>query len=93
MEKASTSRHNGALVDLLIGMIGDETSLRYLNPYLECECELGHVVSLMTLNETGVLHPALRDRCRIIHFRRRGVEHLPLLARRFLAWQFEGTIA
>lgn len=44
LEKPSTSRHNGALADVLVGMLGDETSCRYLDPYLECECDLSHVV-------------------------------------------------
>lgn len=84
VEKASTSRHNGALVDVLIGMLGDETASRYLDPYLECECDLSHVSWLMTANEIAPLPAPLRDRCRVLSFPEPGAEQLLLLARRLL---------
>lgn len=91
VEKASTSRHNGALVDVLIGMLGDETSSRYLDPYLECECDLSQVSWLMTANEIAPLPAALRDRCRVLPFPEPGPEQLPLLALRLLERHYVAT--
>lgn len=91
VEKASTSRHNGSLADVLIGMLGDETSSRYLDPYLECERDLSHVSWLMTANEIAPLPAPLRDRCRVLRFPEPGPAHLPHLARRLLERHYLAT--
>ena len=61
IEKASSNRHNGALADVLLGMLGRETASAYHDPYVEAEVDLSQLNWLMTANEVETLHAPLRD--------------------------------
>ncbi|WP_440657804.1 AAA family ATPase [Ensifer adhaerens] len=84
IEKIGTSRHNGNLHDVLIGLFEPETSRRWHDPYLQAQCDLSHVSWLMTANSVEPVPAALRDRCRILRFPDPGADQLPLFATRIL---------
>jgi hypothetical protein len=84
IEKVGTSRHNGNVHDVLVGLLEKETSVRWFDPYLESNCDLSHLSWLMTANEVESVPAVLRDRCRILRFPEPGPEHLPFLASRIL---------
>lgn len=84
IEKIGTSRHNGNVHDVLIGLYEPVTSSRWHDPYVQAQCDLSHVSWLMTANSIDPLPAALRDRCRILSFPSPGADHLPLLASRIL---------
>lgn len=84
IEKIGTSRHNGNLHDVLIGLFEPETSRRWHDPYLQAHCDLSHVSWLMTANSMEPIPTALRDRCRILRFPDPGADQLPLFATRIL---------
>ena len=84
IEKVGTSRHNGNVHDVLIGLLEKETSARWFDPYVESNCDLSHLSWLMTANEVESVPAVLRDRCRILRFPEPGPEHLPFLASRIL---------
>jgi hypothetical protein len=84
IEKVGTSRHNGNVHDVLVGLLEKETSARWFDPYLESNCDLSHLSWLMTANEVESVPAVLRDRCRIIRFPEPGPEHLTFLASRIL---------
>ncbi|MGO8042119.1 AAA family ATPase [Rhizobium johnstonii] len=84
IEKIGTSRHNGNVHDVLIGLFEPETSSRWHDPYLQAHCDLSHVSWVMTANSVESIPAALRDRCRILRFPDPAADHLPLLATRIL---------
>jgi hypothetical protein len=84
IEKVGTSRHNGNVHDVLVGLLEKETSARWFDPYLESNCDLSHLSWLMTANEVESVPAVLLDRCRILRFPEPGPEHLPFLASRIL---------
>jgi hypothetical protein len=84
IEKVGTSRHNGNVHDVLVGLLEKETSARWFDPYVESNCDLSHLSWLMTANEVESVPAVLRDRCRILRFPEPGPEHLPFLASRIL---------
>lgn len=84
IEKIGTSRHNGNVHDVLIGLFEPETSRRWHDPYLQAHCDLSHVSWLMTANSLEPVPAALRDRCRILRFPDPGADQLPLFATRIL---------
>jgi hypothetical protein len=84
IEKVGTSRHNGNVHDVLVGLLEKETSARWFDPYLESNCDLSHLSWLMTANEVESIPAVLRDRCRILRFPEPGPKHLPFLASRIL---------
>lgn len=84
IEKIATSRHNGNVHDVLIGLFEPETSRRWHDPYLQANCNLSYVSWLMTANSLEPIPAALRDRCRILRFPDPGADHLPLFAARIL---------
>lgn len=84
IEKASVNRNNGAIGDVLVGMLGRETASRYLDPYVEAECDVSQVSWIMTANEVESLQAPLRDRCRVLAFPAPGPEHLAVLSRSLL---------
>src|SRR5690606_26771342 len=83
-EKVATSRHNGNVHDVLVGLLEKETSTRWFDPYLEASCDLSHVSWLMTANEVLSIPAVLLDRCRILQFPLPGPEQLTFLAPRIL---------
>ncbi len=84
IEKVGTSRHNGNVHDVLVGLLEKETSARWFDPYVESNCDLSHLSWLMTANEVDSVPAVLRDRCRILRFPEPGPEYLPFLASRIL---------
>ncbi|WP_161633508.1 AAA family ATPase [Mesorhizobium erdmanii] len=84
IEKVGTSRQNGNVHDVLIGLLEKETSSRWFDPYVEANCDLSHLSWLMTANEVGSVSAVLKDRCRILRFPEPGPDQLPFLAPRIL---------
>lgn len=80
IEKVGTSRHNGNVHDVLIGLFEPETSSRWHDPYVQARCNLSNLTWLMTANAIEPVPTVLRDRCRIIRFPEPGPEHLRFLA-------------
>jgi hypothetical protein len=80
IEKIGTSRYNGNVHDVLVGLFELQTSARWSDPYIEASCDLSHVVWLMTANTTPGIPAVLRDRCRILQFPAPGADQLPFLA-------------
>nr|WP_246802702.1 AAA family ATPase [Ensifer sp. ENS02] len=88
IEKIGTSRHNGNVHDVLIGLFEPETSRRWHDPYLQAHCDLSNVSWLMTANSMEPIPKALLDRCRILRFPDPGADQLPLFATRILERQY-----
>lgn len=84
IEKVGSSRHNGNVHDVLVGLFEKETSGRWHDPYLESHCDLSHVSWLMTANSADPIPGVLRDRCRIVDFPEPTTEEVRLLAPRIL---------
>lgn len=84
IEKVGTSRHNGNVHDVLVGLFEKETSSRWFDPYVESACDLSHISWLMTANAVAGVPSVLLDRCRVIAFPEPGQEQLHMLAPRIL---------
>ncbi|TCM55659.1 ATPase family protein associated with various cellular activities (AAA) [Rhizobium sp. PP-F2F-G48] len=84
IEKIGTSRHNGNVHDVLIGLLELETSERWHDPYLQANCDLSHVSWLMTANSIEPIPSALRDRCRILRFPDPEADQLAVFSARIL---------
>ncbi len=66
LEKASTSRHNGSLVDRLLSFLEPTSAKRILDPALEVEVDLSAVSYIATANSIDDVPAPLRDRFKII---------------------------
>jgi hypothetical protein len=88
IDKIGTSRNNGNVHDVLIGLYEPVTSRHWHDPYIQAPCDLSHVSWLMTANSIEPIPAALRDRCRILRFPCPEADHLPLLAPRILARRY-----
>lgn len=84
IEKVGTSRHNGSVHDVLVGLFEDETARRWHDPYVESRCNLRFVTWLMTANAVEPIPAVLRDRCRIIRFPEPRADDVAVLAPRIL---------
>jgi hypothetical protein len=84
IEKVGTSRYNGNVHDVMVGLFEKETSSRWFDPYVESACDLSHVSWLMTANTLAGVSSALLDRCRVIAFPEPGPDQLAVLAPRIL---------
>ncbi len=84
IEKVGTSRYNGNVHDVLIGLFERETSQRWFDPYVESPCDLSHLSWLMTANTLATVPSVLLDRCRVIAFPEPGAEQLEVLAPRLV---------
>lgn len=84
IEKVGTSRHNGNVHDVLVGLFERETSQRWFDPYVESPCDLSHVSWLMTANTLATVPSVLLDRCRVVAFPEPGPEQLEVLAPRLV---------
>lgn len=79
IEKAGSSRHNGALIDSLLAFLEPASAKRVLDPALELEVDLSQVSYVATANElVGVPGPLL-DRLRVIRMPDASIEHLAQL--------------
>jgi ATPase family associated with various cellular activities (AAA) len=79
IEKVATSRNNGSLLDALLGMLEPTNARQFFDLYLESAVDLSRVIWLATANDGDLLHPALRDRFRIVAMPEPAPEHLPAL--------------
>lgn len=84
VEKVGTSRHNGNVLDALLGLLEQESANNWHDPYLKAPVNLEHVIWIATANTVEGLPTPLRDRCRILEYPRPDPEHLPVLANRVL---------
>lgn len=80
IEKVGTSRHNGNVLDALLGFLEQESANNWHDPYLEAPVNLAHVIWIATANNVEELPLPLRDRCRILEYSGPDPEHLPVLA-------------
>lgn len=85
LDKTGTSRTNGNSLDVLVNMLGVETSARYRDPYLQAEVDLSRVTWLFTANTLDTIPPALLDRMLVLRVDEPGPEHLWTLATSILA--------
>lgn len=79
IEKAATRSDYGRLWDCLLGLIEPETSSRYPDPALQIPLDLSHVNYIATANSTAPLSVPLRDRFRIVIFRKPTIDDLDAL--------------
>lgn len=84
IEKAATGRHNGSLIDVLLGMLEPASARHYHDIYTMASVDISHVIWLATSNDVSRLPAPLRDRCRVVEFPQAGIDHLPLLAKSVL---------
>lgn len=84
IDKIGTSRNNGNVHDVLIGLLEPVTSRCWHDPYIQAPCDLSHVSWLMTANSIEPIPRPLRDRCRILRFPTPGADQLPTLASHIL---------
>lgn len=84
LEKSGTSRYNGALVDVLLGLLEPQSARTWHDPYLQAPVNLAHVIWLATANTLDGIPMPLRDRCRIMRFPDPAPPHLPALASHLL---------
>ncbi|MFC4172385.1 AAA family ATPase [Microvirga sp. GCM10011540] len=62
LEKAGTSRRNGALSDVLLGMLEPGSRRAYFDAYIECDVDLSPVSFVATCNRIEALRGPLLDR-------------------------------
>jgi len=84
LEKVSTGRHNGALVDVLLGMLEPRTAMENHDQYLMAPVNLSGINWLATVNTLDGVPQPLRDRFRILRFPQPAAAHLPSLANSLL---------
>lgn len=84
VEKVASSRHNGSMLDALLGFLEPRSAKAWHDPYVEAPVDLSGVIWLATANSVGDLPGPLRDRCRILAFPEPRPEHLEVLAPRLL---------
>ena len=68
VEKTGTSRHNGHMLDALLGLLEPRSSTNWHDPYVEAAVDLSHVLWVCTANSMEGVPGPMRDRCRIIRF-------------------------
>ena len=79
IEKVGTGKHNGNLLDALLGMLGDTTAGSWRDPFLEAPVDLRHVNWLASANAIEEIPAALRDRWTISKFPSPDASHAPHL--------------
>ncbi|WP_374314084.1 AAA family ATPase [Dongia sp.] len=68
MEKASTSKQNGSMFDVLLGFFEAQSARRWVDPYIQSPVDLSNVVWIATANTLKGIPGVLLDRCRAIRF-------------------------
>jgi hypothetical protein len=79
IEKVGTGKHNGNLLDALLGMLGDTTAGSWRDPFLEAPVDLRHVNWLASANAIEEIPAPLRDRWTISKFLSPDASHAPHL--------------
>ena len=84
IEKVGDSRHNGNVLDALLGLLEPQTSRAWMDPYLEAPIDASRVLWIATANSISELPGPLKDRCRFLSFPEPRPEDLPALGARML---------
>jgi hypothetical protein len=80
VEKAGTSRHNGNILDALIGMLEPTSSSVWHDVFVQAGVNISACQWIGTANTTDGIPVVLRDRCRIVRVPNATADHLPTLA-------------
>lgn len=62
IDKIGTGKHNGGMVDVLLGMMGEETAKRWSDPYLQAPVDLSRISWLATANDMNAISEPLKNR-------------------------------
>lgn len=84
VEKVGTDRNNGNAAESILAMLETETAERFIDPYVQGECDISLVSWMMTANDLKGVHAPFRDRCRVIRFPEPGREHRRHFVRQLL---------
>lgn len=84
LEKASLSRHNGSLYDVLLAWFESQSARKWVDPYIQAPVDLSHVIWIGTSNSLKGIPSVLLDRCRAIRFPEPRIEDLPAIAHQML---------
>ena len=84
IEKAGTSRHNGAAVDAMLPLLETHTAKIYRDPALEIEVDLSLVSHIATANSLDGIPRPLLDRFNIVRMPVPGWQHVGVLSRGIL---------
>lgn len=84
VDKASSSRHNGSIIDALLPMLEPDQARRYRDLALEVEVDLSAVTHFATANSLESVPTALRDRFRILTMPEPDWRHLGTLSRQIV---------
>jgi len=84
LDKASTNRTNGSLLDALLAMTELESAQCWYDPYVQAPINLSAVLWLGTANDAAEIPEPLRDRFRILAFSEPADHHLEPLARKLM---------
>jgi hypothetical protein len=70
IDRAGGNDRSGRLSDTLIGMLDPALARRWLDQCLQVEIDISKISWILTANRLDRVPPALRARCRILHFPR-----------------------
>lgn len=84
IEKAGTSRHNGAAVDAMLPLLETHTAKIYRDPALEIEVDLSMVSHIATANSLSGIPRPLLDRFNIVKMPEPEWQHVGVLSRGIL---------
>ncbi|QYO78334.1 AAA family ATPase [Devosia salina] len=84
LEKASSSRHNGAPADALLPMLEADQARRYRDLALEVEVDLSMVSHFATANSLEGVPEPVRDRMRVLQMPNPDWEHLYVLTQQII---------
>jgi ATP-dependent Lon protease len=89
IDKAAVGSHNGSVVTGLLPYLEPASAHRIHERYLEMPVNFGCLNWILTANDAEPLPAPLRNRLRILHCPRPGLEHLPVLANSLLRAECE----
>lgn len=81
IEKAARGRHNGNILDVLLGMIEETTAKTWYDPHIEAPINLSHINWLASANTLDGLPEPLLDRFNVSVMDSPGLEHGEALVR------------
>ncbi|GGF00252.1 hypothetical protein GCM10011611_02330 [Aliidongia dinghuensis] len=79
VDRAGGSGRNGRIQDTLVSMLDPSTASAWLDECLQVPADLTHISWFLTANRLDRVDPAVRARCRIIHFPRPRPEDFEVL--------------
>ena len=85
IDKAATSRHNGRLVDTLLGMLERETAARFNDECLGAACDISWVSWILTANQLDSVPAPMLDRVSIVEIGQPAADHFPSILNGTLA--------